>query len=843
MNVKYHADAVEYKIVDSKKIIVISGWYYSKFDGDVKLAAKVNSKEHPLRINRRKRMDVNEKLGLNKSSDLGFEAFMQFDEDVEEKDIKSIELLLTNKKEEKVIFKLGEKRIQKVMKVYNESMNHIVYSIDNTIADATYITLMGWAVNVFSDDAIDIKIFDDMGNEIESELIRTERKDVIESVSKNNKNFIRGYNISFKYNYKKNYYIYYKSADSIIKKKLNIENIIKQAAKKKNKKKINKKQFVKRLGVKKTIEATKILLNEGPLVFYEKYALDLNTNRNEEYAKWVKKHFVKKEELEMQSMVKFEYEPLISIAIPLYKTDKTFLDDLLDSILGQSYKNFELCLADASDTDELKGYIEEKYPDERIIYKKLESNAGISENTNEALDMTHGDYIMFSDHDDVLCKNALYEMVKAINKDRTIDALYTDEDKINFKNDKYFEPHFKPDFSIDLLTAVNYICHIFMVRRDLYEKVGNLNKDFDGAQDYDFVLRCCEQAKNIHHIPMILYHWRCHEKSTAANPKSKMYAFEAGKRAIDAHYKRVGIDGEAEITKNYGIYRSRIKIKDNPLVSILIPNKDHIDDLDKCLKSVIKKSTYKNYEIIVIENNSTEPATFEYYKKLEKVEKCKVVYWKDEFNYAAINNFGAKAASGSYYILLNNDTEIIAKNWIEEMLSYCQRDDVGIVGARLYYPDDVIQHAGVILGFGGIAGHAGIGQSRYELGYMGRTETVQDMSAVTAACLMVKKSVFDEVEGLDETFKVAFNDVDFCMKVRDKGYLIVYNPYVELYHYESKSRGYEDNPEKIERFNSEIRRFREKWGKELEIGDPFYNKNLSLNKADYSLREENEKLA
>ena len=372
---------------------------------------------------------------------------------------------------------------------------------------------------------------------------------------------------------------------------------------------------------------------------------------------------------------------------------------------------------------------------------------------------------------------------------------------------------------------------------------GVLTRFWGSAQDYDFVFRCVEQAKNVYHVPRILYHWRCHEKSTAANPKSKMYAFEAGKRAIEAHYKRVGIQATVDITKNLGLYKSHIKVEGEPLVSILIPTKDHIDDLDKCLKSVFKKTTYKNYEIIVIENNSELKETFNYYKKIEKDPRVKVVYWKDEFNYAAINNFGAEHANGDYYILLNNDTEVIAKNWIEEMLGYCQRKDVGIVGARLYYPDDIIQHAGVILGFGGIAGHAAIGQSRYELGYMARPWTVQDMSAVTAACLMVDAKVFKEVEGLDETFKVAFNDVDFCMKVRDKGYLIVYNPAVELYHYESKSRGYEDNPEKVARFNSEIKRFRDKWSKELEDGDPFYNKNLSLDKADYSLRGENEKLA
>ena len=842
MDAKYHVDAVDYKIIDNKKVVVINGWSYSKNGESYEVKTTVNSKKYPAEVHKKNRPDVNAKLHIPDSEEVGFEVFVEFDGETKESDIHEIELYLGTKVDYKRIFKMGEKRINKMMSAYNDSVNHIVYSIDDYMADGHYITLMGWVVNVFSDEAVDIAIFDEDKKELEIQLTRTERKDVLDIVSKNNKNFMRGFNVNFRYNYRKQYYIVFKSSDSIIKKKLDVNKIIKDEARKK-KKKFSKKQFVRELTIKKSAEATRVFLTEGPLAFYEKYSLGVKVNRNAEYAKWVKKHFVTEEELEAQRKHKFQYEPLISIAIPLFKTDHKFLDDLIESILGQSYGNFELCLADASPDNELEGYIKEKYPDKRILYKKLKDNAGISDNTNEALDMTHGDYIMFSDHDDVLCKDALYEMVKAINEDRTIDAIYTDEDKINFENNKFFEPHFKPDFSIDLLTDVNYICHIFMVSRELYEKAGKLNREFDGAQDYDFVFRCVEQAKNVYHVPRILYHWRCHEKSTAANPKSKMYAFEAGKRAIEAHYTRVGIQATVDITKNLGLYKSHIKVEGEPLVSILIPTKDHIDDLDKCLKSVFKKTTYKNYEIIVIENNSELKETFNYYKKIEKDPRVKVVYWKDEFNYAAINNFGAEHANGDYYILLNNDTEVIAKNWIEEMLGYCQRKDVGIVGARLYYPDDIIQHAGVILGFGGIAGHAAIGQSRYELGYMARPWTVQDMSAVTAACLMVDAKVFKEVEGLDETFKVAFNDVDFCMKVRDKGYLIVYNPAVELYHYESKSRGYEDNPEKVARFNSEIKRFRDKWSKELEDGDPFYNKNLSLDKADYSLRGENEKLA
>jgi len=566
--------------------------------------------------------------------------------------------------------------------------------------------------------------------------------------------------------------------------------------------------------------------------------------RQMSYQEWRRRNNTTKKELEAQKDHKFAYNPLVSIVIPLYETDHKLFCELIDSVVGQTYTNFELCLADGSKTEALRDVIKTNYPGEnRIKYKKLEDNLHISGNTNEAIKMASGEYIMFADHDDLLTPDALYEMVNALNKDKTIDAIYSDEDKTDFKSKKYFEPHFKPDFSIDLLRSNNYICHLFMVKKAIADEVGYLRTEFNGAQDYDFVLRCCERAKKIYHVPKVLYHWRCHEKSTAANPASKMYAFEAGKRAIEAHYKRVGINATVEHTENLGIYRSRFTVNGSPFVSIIIPNKDHIEDLDKCLNSVLGKSTYKNYEIIIIENNSEWPETFEYYKKLEaENENCKVIYWKDEFNFSAINNFGAKEAKGEYLILLNNDTEIITPNWIEEMLGYCQREDVGAVGARLYYNDDTIQHAGVILGFGGIAGHAANGQHRYDPGYMARAWTPQDMSIVTAACMMVDKKVYDEVEGLDERLKVAFNDVDFCLKIRDKGYLVVYNPYVELYHYESKSRGMEDTPEKAQRFASEIDIIKDKWEGELKKGDPYYNPNLSLKRADYSLRGEDEKL-
>ena len=400
------------------------------------------------------------------------------------------------------------------------------------------------------------------------------------------------------------------------------------------------------------------------------------------------------------------------------------------------------------------------------------------------------------------------------------------------------QPHMMPDFNIDLLRTVNYICHLFVVKKTMIEKVGMLRPEFDGAQDYDFILRCVEATDRIYHIPRILYHWRFFEGSTAENPESKLYAFEAGKRAIEAHYDRVGIHAEVMQGEFLGLYRTRYIREEDPLISILIPNKDHTDDLDRCIRSIEEKSTYHNYEYIIIENNSDQEETFAYYKKLEEENpKAHVVYWDGEFNYSAINNYGASFAKGEYLLLLNNDVEVINAGWLEEMLGYCMREDVGIVGARLYYPDDTIQHAGVVIGFGGIAGHAFVQQKRGTTGYCHRIICAQDYSAVTAACMMVKKSVFEEVGGLTEELKVAFNDVDFCMKVRQIGKLVVYNPYAELYHYESKSRGLEDTPEKVARFNNEIKIFSDRWPEILKNGDPYYNPNLTLKSQDFSLRK------
>lgn len=561
--------------------------------------------------------------------------------------------------------------------------------------------------------------------------------------------------------------------------------------------------------------------------FYKLVVPDSREYQEEKYAKWIKNNELSEAEIEEQKTKKFEYEPLISIITPLYNTPKQFFIDYIQSIQNQTYSNWEVCLTDAS--TENMDYIKEIIAqDSRIKYKKLEENNGISENSNKALEMAEGEFVALIDHDDMISQNALYEVVKCLNENRKCDFIYSDEDKIgNGIQDRYL-PFFKPDFSPDFLRSNNYICHLSVIRKTLIDELKGFRKEFDGAQDHDLFLRITEKTKNIVHIPKVLYHWRVHDFSTAQNMETKMYAIEAGKKAIKEHCNRIGLEATVEIEKPLGLYRVKYELKDQPLISIIIPNKDSISYLKRAIESILK-STYTNYEIIIVENNSKKQKTFRYYDIIQKNPKIKVVYYKEKgFNFSKINNFAVKFAKGEYILLLNNDVKVINNNWIEEMLSLCQRDEVGIVGAKLLYKDKTIQHAGVIIGMGGIAGHVNRTIPDSAPGYYARTKIINNFSAVTAACLLTKKDLYEKVGGLDEKLKVAFNDVDYCMKIRKLNKLVIYTPYAKLFHYESKSRGYEDTPEKKKRFESEIHLFEEKWKKELEQKDPYFNINLDL---------------
>ena len=576
------------------------------------------------------------------------------------------------------------------------------------------------------------------------------------------------------------------------------------------------------------------LRHYGPKEFWVKLTERFQAD-DVDYEQWYENHKALPEELEKQKNEKWKRKPLISIVVPVYNTPQVFLRQMIESVQNQSYSEWELCIGNASpENKEMKKILEEYKNDARIKEVEIPENKGISQNTNRAMEIASGEWIGLLDHDDLLAPNALYEIAKAVNEHPDAEVIYTDEDKVTTDLKEHFQPHLKPDFNLDLLRSNNYICHFFVASRDLIKRVGGFRPEFNGAQDYDLILRCTEQAKQIVHIPKILYHWRVHKASTADNPASKMYAFDAGKRAIEEHLVRCRTKGTVQHTKDLGFYRVKYEVCGEPLVSIIIPNKDQSEALKKCLDSIREKTSYRNYEIIIVENNSEEPETFAFYKKIAG-EKIKIVTWEGKFNYSAINNFGVRHARGDYLLLLNNDVEIINGDWLTEMLSHCQRKEVGIVGAKLYYPDNTIQHAGIIIGIGGVAGSVFVGLPRAFSGYLHKASIQLDLSAVTAACMLVKRSVFEQVGGLEEKLKVAFNDVDFCLRVREKGYLVVYDPYAELYHYESKTRGAEDTKEKIRRFQTEIEYMRSHWIGLLKKGDPYYNCNLSLTKWDYSL--------
>ena len=555
------------------------------------------------------------------------------------------------------------------------------------------------------------------------------------------------------------------------------------------------------------------------------------------YGPWYEDYRIKEDELERQKKRHWKEKTVFSIVVPVYRTPETFLRQMIDSVRNQSYEYWELCIANGSPEDGTVGKVLEEYTgaDSRIRVRSLE-NQGIAGNSNAALEMARGDYVGLLDHDDLLAPNALYAVAAYLEEHPGTDLVYTDEDKVTEDLSEHFQPHLKPDFNLDLLRSNNYICHFLVVRRQLVQQAGGFRQEYEGAQDYDFIFRCVEKAGRIGHVPEILYHWRVSRASTADNPASKMYAYEAGRRAIQDHLRRRGVEGEVSLKKDLGFYRVIYPVKRRELVSVIIPNRDQHQILKQCLESVYEKTTYPNYEILVVENNSVEPETFEYYRTIDGKRNTRVITWDKPFNYSAINNFGVRYAKGSYLICLNNDVQVITPGWMEELLGVCQREEVGAVGAKLYYPDDTIQHAGIVVGIGGIAGSLFVGMKRERSGYLHKASLMQDLSAVTAACMMMKREAFEAAGGFEEKLAVAFNDVDLCLKIGRAGYLVVYDPYVELYHYESKTRGSEDTKEKVRRFQGEIEYMRSHWTEMLKRGDPCYNKNLSLSKWNYSLK-------
>lgn len=547
-------------------------------------------------------------------------------------------------------------------------------------------------------------------------------------------------------------------------------------------------------------------------------------------------------EREKEETTVFPKDVTFSILVPLYNTPERFLREMIESVTAQTYGKWELCLADGSDdAHDFVGRICQEYrqKDSRIKYQKLAKNEGISGNTNECYKMATGNYIALFDHDDLLHPCVLFAYMQAICE-KDADYIYCDE--ATFKGNSInhmITLHFKPDFAPDNLLANNYICHFSVFSRELLESGELFRSQFDGSQDHDMILRLTAKAKHIVHVPRILYYWRSHKGSVASSIDAKTYAIDAAKGAVADHLTKLGYRNfEIESTRAFAtIFRIKYELTSRPLVSIIIPNKDHVDDLSRCVESIINLSTYDNYEIVIVENNSETAEIRTYYEEISRHPRVQVVEYKGDFNYSKINNFGVQYAKGEYLLLLNNDTEVITPDWMEELLMYAMRKDVGVVGAKLYYPDKTIQHAGIVIGLGAhrTAGHTHYRIPEANVGYMGRLCYAQDVTAVTGACMMVSKALYEELGGLDESFTVALNDVDFCLRVREKGFLNIFTPFAELYHYESKSRGSDKKDERALRYQQESDRFRVKWADALAKGDPYYNPNFSLDHSDFTV--------
>lgn len=828
---------------DNRAYLQIVGWAFLKSGKNKNLQVYINNKQTEMYMKYIDRADVQKMYkDYNINLNSGFVIDVEFE--VENQNECNIG----------IGYESGQILFEANLKEYMEFEvePEIKYYIEQTVYNNEIISIDGWGFTTSVIDMqkidsvpVELSVINEDGQQKTIMLKRKYRADVNENfgLEKSKKEF--GFEVKWK-NTQKNKGIYTvvlkggKTSEKFI---VECNKLVDQA-REENRKYENFFDMLKNRDEELFIDDWHYLVNFG----WKKYCDRIKKrfqDTEEVYNVWRKKYIPNARKLKKQRAEKLDYEPCISIIVPTYKTPEKFLKEMIDSVRNQSYENWELCIGDGSVTEDTVKNVVESYQkkDKRIKMLCLSENLGIAGNTNAALSIATGDYIALLDHDDILAPDALYEVVKWMNehyKDET-DVIYTDEDKVSFDLKDYFEPHFKSDYNLDLIRSNNYICHLFVAGKSIVDQVGGFRKEYDGSQDYDFILRCIEQSKHVEHVPKVLYHWRCHPGSTAANQESKMYCYEAGKRAIEDHLKRMGEDDcQVVMTEHLGFYHVIYPIREQKKVSIIIPNKDQKEILERCIESIIQKTDYKNYEIIIVENNSTTNEIFEYYKTIEQRENIRVVIWKDKFNYSAINNFGVRYANGEYLLFLNNDIEVIRENWLSEMLANVQRKEVGIVGAKLLYPDNMVQHAGVIIGMGGIAGHPLSRHPADDCGYFARGIIQQNLNAVTAACMLTKKEVYEKVNGFEEKLAVAFNDIDLCLKVRKAGYLIVYDPEALLYHHESISRGKEDTLEKRNRFEGEVDYMAKKWKDVLEKGDEYYNPNLSLLSGNFELKKESE---
>lgn len=820
MALKYSIERFEFHDLKTKQFITILGYCYQENNETVEYSVKLDGKEVDFELFRPGREDIINGYDLGfKNTHIGFRLTVPCDVETT-----SIEVNAYTDTLSECILNYDQRKINK----YRDKRGIRSYIDEFSYNEETKTyQVKGWAFS-YEKEPITFSILNAAGKEVEFDYKSKGRVDLYSLSMVDEDQIDCGYTIKWKGNAKEKYSFVLKTKNyqskEILQEKRSSQNVLSKVPK-----------LFKMLSYQHFKNGFRILKKKGFSGVIDRIVH--GSNNWAEYDEWFNATKVTKEELERQRNTEFEFAPMISIIVATFNTKEEYLKEMIDSVRNQSYSNWQLCIGDGSTNDSVEKYVKEHYGDDsRIVFKKLEKNYGISGNMNGALELVTGDYVGLFDHDDLLTPDCLYEFVASMQEVHH-DCVYSDEDKLNDKTKKFEDPHFKPDFSIDLLCSHNYITHFFVVNMDIVRKVGGMRSEYDGSQDHDFIFRCVEQANSVHHVPKILYHWRMHPLSTAMDPESKMYCYTSGKKAIESHFKRIGIDATVEMLPRplYGMYHCKYTVKDHPLVSILIPNYNHKDLLKGCIESLMNVNTYSNMEIVIVENNSTEQEIFDYYKELEETySNVKVIYYEGDFNYSKINNYGVKYTHGEYILFLNNDTKVIEPDSIEDMLGVCQREDVGAVGAKLLYEDDTVQHCGVVVGYHGYATAAFSLIDRNDFGYMGRPRVSWDVSAVTAACLMTKREIFDEVGGFDEDFKVACNDVDLCLKIRSLNKWIVEDVFSVWYHYESKSRGLEDTPEKQARFQSEVARFQKKWPEILKNGDPFHNPNFDLDKGPFT---------
>ena len=807
---KFCIDDIKYVDIKDARYILIRGWGFIEEEMFCNFNVKVNEQKFPITLKRVKRLDVQEACKcLNAFT--GFIIRISLDN----VNIETLKMFINNDKERSLILTLTKSQLEEIRDTtpVSSHIDHFFYDKNNDCAD-----VYGFALSK-AGKKIKTTITDNKGNNIQFKLDKIKRSDLVKHYVVNEEDVECGFNITFEdFSPDLTYAIHF-SCDGFEETKiLELEEDYMTKSSK--------------INMKKSFN----YIHDNGLVKFLKKSKTGSLDDDLEYNEWRKMFIPSKKSLKLQRKTNFEYAPKISLVVATFNTPIQYLKEMIDTVVAQTYPNWELCIADGSSTCGVVEYIRENYNKGRIVLTRLDKNLGIAGNMNEAIKIASGDYIGLYDHDDFIEPNALYEYVKILNGHRNAKVIYSDEDKVDSNGRVYFQPHFKPDFNLDLLRSGNYITHFLVVSRDVIDEIGLLDSKYDGAQDYDFILRCAEHVMlaDIYHVPQILYHWRMHRDSTAGNPESKLYAYEAGTRALQAHYDRLGIAAKVEREDFLGNYRTHYLLENHPKVSIIIPNRDNVEILRRCIQSIVTKATYDNYEIIIVENNSTEDSTYEYYNFLNCYKFVKVIYDKPGFNYSEYINDGVHQASGDYFLFMHNDTEVIAPNFIEEMLGCCMRKDVGVVGTRLFFDDDSIQHGGIILGSDGTIHNCFENAVSYDHIYQNRLLVAQNYSAVSGACMMTSREAFSEVNGFSEDYKILCSDVDYCLKIQDKGYLVIYTPFAKVLHRELNSVKNVIGYERMRQEDSS--NFKARWSSRFKAGDPHYNPNLKVDGARFALK-------